>query len=194
MKENAEQLIALSDEMDFDSWMITGKYHAGEALAMMGEPHEGLSAMHDAVAVWQSLGVRCYSTGVLAGLSRAQGEAGRTEAALTTLAEALALLNETEERFYEAEIHRLRGKLLLHQGRAAEAEASLQKAIDVARRQQARSWELRATMSLCRLWEKQGRIGEARDRLAEIYAWFTEGFDTPDLVEARSLLEALGGP
>jgi predicted ATPase len=101
------------------------------------------------------------------------------------------VVEETGERYYEAEIHRLKGELLLMQGDEAEAETSFHKAIEVARRQSAKSWELRATVSLCRLWQKQGKVDEARQMLAEIYGWFTEGFDTPDLQEARALLEEL---
>jgi GNAT superfamily N-acetyltransferase len=107
------------------------------------------------------------------------------------LAEALAQVKETDERYYEAELRRLKGELLLMQGDEAEAEESLHRAVEVARRQQAKSWELRATMGLCRLWQQQGRMDEARQMLAEIYGWFTEGFDTLDLKEARALLEEL---
>jgi predicted ATPase len=134
----------------------------------------------------------------LALLAEAQASAGQAEAGLSTLAEALAFVEKTGERYYEAEIYRLRGELLLMQGDEAEAEASFhyaegcfQHAIEVARRQQARSWELRATTSLARLWQRQGRPEEARALLAEIYGWFTEGFDTPDLEEARAVLEEL---
>ena len=108
------------------------------------------------------------------------------------LNEALAQVNQTDERYCESELHRLRAELLLAQGHADEAEVSLQTAIKVARRQQAKSWELRATLSLCRMWKEQGRMDEARDRLAEVYRWFTEGFDTADLQEAKTLLEELG--
>ena len=108
------------------------------------------------------------------------------------------MVEEMDERYFEAELYRLRGELLLMQGDDVEAEASLhqaescfQHAIEVARHQQAKSWELRATTSLARLWQKQGRVDEARQMLAEIYGWFTEGFDTPDLKEARTLLDEL---
>jgi predicted ATPase len=128
----------------------------------------------------------------LALLAEAYGKAGQAEEGLSVLAEALALAHSSGERYYEAEMHRLRGELLLMQGEAeAEAEACFSRAIEVARRQQAKSWELRATVSLCRLWQEQGRIDEARQMLAEIYGWFTEGFDRPDLQEARALLEEL---
>jgi len=136
--------------------------------------------------------------GILCSLVEAQAKAGHPEEGLTTLAEALALVEQTAERHWEAELYRLRGELLLMQGDDAEAEASLHKAescfqhaVEVARRQRAKSWELRATVSLCRLWQKQGRMDEARQMLAEIYGWFTEGFDTPDLQEAKALLEEL---
>jgi predicted ATPase len=91
----------------------------------------------------------------------------------------------------ESELYRLRAELLRLQGREVRAEADLHRAIDVAHRRSAKSWELRATLSLCRLWHSQGRFGEARRILAEIYGWFTEGFDTPDLQEAKALLEEL---
>jgi predicted ATPase len=100
-------------------------------------------------------------------------------------------VEQTDERHREAELYRLKGELLLLQGDDAEAEASFHKAIEVARRQQAKSWELRATVSLCRLWQQQGKLEEARQLLTEIYGWFTEGFDTPDLQEAKALLEGL---
>jgi len=135
--------------------------------------------------------VRLYLSGTLGHLAQAQGMAGHPEEGLTTLAEALTLVEETDERHWEAELHRIRGELLRMQGAEAEAEASFQRAIEVARRQQAKSWELRATVSLCRLWREQGRIDEARQMLAGIVCWFTEGFDTPDLREARDLLEQL---
>ena len=110
-------------------------------------------------------------------------------------AEAFTLTEQHEERYWETEICHLRGVLLLKLPvpQQAEAEAWLRRALDVARRQEARSLELRAAMSLARLWQQQGRRAEARDLLAPIYGWFTEGFDTADLQEAKALLEALGG-
>ena len=128
----------------------------------------------------------------LASLAEAYGKAGQVEEGLAALAETLAVVNRTGERFYEAEAHRLQGELLRMQGAdLGEVEACFRQAIQVARQQQAKSWELRAVMSLCRLWQEQGKREEARQMLAEIYGWFTEGFDTPDLREARVLLEEL---
>ena len=115
------------------------------------------------------------------------------EEGLTLLTEALAVTNDTGERRWEAELHRLKGELLLAGSaeHATEAETCFHQALDVARRQQAKSWELRAAVSLARLWQQQGKRTEARVLLAPIYGWFTEGFDTADLREARALLEAL---
>src|SRR5262249_22107588 len=120
---------------------------------------------------------------------------GYTEDGLQALAEAHTLVEQHEERWWEAEVYRLRGVLLLRQTGTpqAEAEAWLQQALDVARRREAKALELRAAMSLARLWQQQGRCAEARDLLAPIFGWFTEGFDTADLQEAKALLEALGG-
>jgi hypothetical protein len=124
-------------------------------------------------------------------VAEAQTRAGQAEDALTTLGKAFAFVEDTDERQWEAELYRVRGQLLLALGDEEEAKASFHKAIEVARGQQAKSWELRATVSLCRLWGEQGRREDARQRLAEIYAWSTEGFDTADLIDARMLLEEL---
>jgi len=190
LKDHAEELMRLSSEK-VPGWSGTGTWHRGEAVAMLGQVQEGMAQMREGMAAHQSMGARCYLSGALGSLAEAQAKAGHPEEGLTTLAEALALVEETGERHWEAELYRLRAELLLMQGDDAEAEASLQKAIEVARRQSAKSWELRATVSLCRLWQEQGRLDEARQMLAEIYGWFTEGFDTPDLQEAKALLEEL---
>jgi predicted ATPase len=117
---------------------------------------------------------------------------GQPEEGLSVLAEALTDVHNTSLCYYEAELHRLHGELLLQAaGSGDEAEACFRQAFDVARRQQAKSWELRAAMSLSRLWQRQGKRTEARELLAEIYGWFMEGFDTADLQEARALLEEL---
>jgi predicted ATPase len=120
---------------------------------------------------------------------------GAPEAGLTALAEALTLADTTGERWYEAELYRLTGPLLLQQSsdHQAEAEACFHHALAIARRQQAKSFELRAATSLARLWQQQGQRQEAYELLAPVYGWFTEGFDTPDLQDAKVLLEDLGG-
>jgi predicted ATPase len=134
-------------------------------------------------------------------LAEASDLLGQPEGGLATLDEALTMMEQTGERYYEAELHRQRGELLLLRTAKShpeqdsreqhEAETCFQHALDVARRQQAKSLELRAAMSLARLWQRQGKRVEARALLEEIYGWFTEGFDTADLQEARALLDAL---
>ena len=118
---------------------------------------------------------------------------GQPEVGLTALAEALTLVDTTGERWYEAEIYRLKGELLLQQNadNQADAETCFQHAISIAQSQQAKSWELRAATSLARLWQQQGKREEAHDLLAPVYNWFTEGFDTADLQDATKLLEEL---
>ena len=122
-------------------------------------------------------------------------QAGRFEEAAKTFAEGLALVEKTDERFHEAELQRLQGELHLAEKRdEAAAEECFHRAITTARRQQSKAWELRATTSLARLWQRQGRSEEARGALAAVYGSFTEGFAMPDLVDARVLLESLAGP
>jgi predicted ATPase len=190
LKDNAEELMRLSNEK-VPGWLGEGHRSRGEALAMLGQVEEGMAQMREGMALEQSVGVRCYLSGTLGHLAEAQAKAGQPLEGLTTLTEALALVEETDERHWEAELYRVRGELLLAQGDEAEAEASFHKAIEVARGQSAKSWELRATVSLCRLWQQQDKREQARQRLAEIYGWFTEGFGTTDLIEARTLLEEL---
>jgi predicted ATPase len=131
-----------------------------------------------------------YFSALLADVS---AHLGHTEDGLQALAEAHALMEQQEERWWEAEVSRLRGVLLLQQTGTlpTEAETCFRQALDVARRQEARAWELRAAMSLCRLWQRQGKRTEAHELLAPIYGWFTEGFDTADLQEAKALLAEL---
>jgi predicted ATPase len=191
LRDDAEELMRLANEKGFPGWLGWATCFRGEALAMLGQVQEGMAQVREGMAALQSVDVRCYLPGTLHFLAEAQAKAGHPEEGLATLAEAFALVEETDERHWEAELYRLRAELLLMQGDEAEAEASFHKAIEVARRQQAKSWELRATVSLCRLWRQQGRMDEARQMLAEIYGWFTEGFDTPDLQEAKALLEGL---
>jgi predicted ATPase len=198
LKDNAEELMRLSNEKGFPGWLGAGHHFQGQALAMLGQVQEGMAQMREGMAAARSRGARCYFSESLRSLAEAQAKAGQPGEGLTTLAKALALVETTDERYCEAELHRLKGELLLVQGDKTEAEASLhqaescfQYAVEVARRQRAKSWELRATVSLCRLWQQQGRMDEARQMLAEIYGWFTGGFDTPDLQEAKALLEEL---
>jgi predicted ATPase len=196
LKESAEELLRLPGGTDL-IWWIQGALHRGEAVAMMGQIQEGIAQMREGIATFQAMGSRTLLPGTLGSLAVAQAKAGQPQEGLATLAEALALVEETGERHGEAELYRVQAELLLMQGDEDEAEASLQaercfqQAIEVARRQRAKSWELRATTSLARLWREQGRADEARQMLAAIYGWFSEGFDSADLQEAKALLEEL---
>jgi DNA-binding SARP family transcriptional activator/predicted ATPase len=191
LKDCAGELERIAQNMGFEGWSVAATSYRGEALSMLGEVEEGLDQQREGLAGHESLGRRLYKTGALRSLAEAQARAGYLDEGLATLAEALTLLEETGERHWEAELYRLHGELLLAREDEAEAELSMQKAIEVARRQSAKSWELRATTNLCRLWKKQGKREEARLTLAQIYNWFTEGFDTTDLKEAKALLEEL---
>jgi len=167
----------------------------GWALAKQGVVAEGIRQLHQGLTAVRATGTELALSYHLALLAKAYRQGGQVEAALHALAEALAHLDNTGERCYEAELYRLKGECLLAQKgkrcKEREAEECFRQALNIARRQQAVSLELRATMSLGHLWQQQGRRAEAHQILAEIYGWFTEGFETPDLQEAKALLEAL---
>jgi len=188
--EYAQELMKLSQEFVL-AWRGTASGFYGEALAMLGKVEEGIIQIKQSVASSHSSGANLDLPGALLTLSESLSSLNQVEEALTTLAEGSAMVEHTDERHWQAEFHRLRAKILILQGNEVEAEASLMKAIEVARDQEARSWELRATTSLARLWRGQGRIDEARQALAQIYGWFSEGFDTSDLKEAKMLLDEL---
>ena len=162
-------------------------------MAAQGQAVEALAQLQQGLVAWRAIGTQLGLPAILLLLAEAYGKAGQVEVGLQTLAEALALVNQTQERVYEAELYRLQGELLLARSAEhyAEAETCFRQALDVARHQQAKSWELRAAMSLSRLWQEQGKRAEALVLLAPIYGWLTEGFDTKDLQEAKALLEAL---
>jgi DNA-binding SARP family transcriptional activator len=190
LKRNAEELARTSNET-LGAWSSAALTYLGGAQSRMGRIEEGIAQLREGTAAAECLGVRCYRSGALRALAEAQVGAGHVDDAMTTLAEALAFVEETDERHWEAELHRHKGESLLAQGHQDDAEACLHKAIDVARSQSAKSWELRSTVSLSRLWQQQGKHEHARQCLAEIYGWFTEGFDTTDLIEAKVLLDEL---
>jgi predicted ATPase len=193
LEEAAEELVRLSRGMGFSSFLGTGTTYWGVALTMRGQHSEGIQQIGEGMSKRESVDARCNASGVLSALAEAQARTGHLPQALATLDEALSLVVETGERYCEAEIHRIHAELLLARGQEAGAEESLHEAIRVARHQQARSWELRAATNLARLWQAQGRVEQARELVYPLYAWFTEGWDTPDLREAKALLDELGG-
>jgi adenylate cyclase len=192
-QERAEDAIALCTEYGFAYYLAWATIIRGWALTEQGQGEEGLAQMHQGVSDLRDTGGEVRLPYYLALLAEAYGKAGQIEAGLALLAEALAQAHNKGEYWREAELHRLKGTLLLalSTDNHAETATCFSRAISIARRQQAKSLELRATMSLSHLWQRQGKSTEARALLAPIYSWFTEGFDTADLQEAKALLETL---
>ncbi|RLC60629.1 MAG: hypothetical protein DRI80_10610 [Chloroflexota bacterium] len=192
----AETLLRLWNEQGFALYRAWGMCVKGRALTEQGWMEEGIANLREGVAACKSVGIIASHTQQLANFAEACKNAGQIEEGLSAVAEALALVEETGERHFEAELYLLRGELMLMMGddNQAEAENCLRHAIEIARRQQAKSWELRAVTALCCLWQKQGQREKARKLLASTYGWFTEGFDTLDLRKAKTLLEELTHP
>jgi predicted ATPase/class 3 adenylate cyclase len=189
----AEATVTLSTEQGFTQWAVQGTMLRRWALAMQGQGEEEIAQVRQGIAAYRATGAAVFVPYFYTWLAEVSAHLGHVEEGLQALAEAHTLVEQQEERWWEAEIARLRGALLLRQTGApqAEAEACFQRALEVACRQEAKALELRAAMSLSRLWQQQGKRNEARDLLAPIYGWFTEGFDTADLQEAKTLLDAL---
>jgi predicted ATPase len=191
-QNQAETVIALSHEYGFPFWLSLGTILHGWALSLLGKINEGIAEMIEGIDIHQATGAKTAESWMYILLAEAYERAKRAEEELQALTRALAIMHSTGESFYEAEVHRLKGELLVKQD-ASEARNCIQRAIDVARKQSAKSLELRATTSLARLLVSEGHSAEARVMLAEIYNWFAEGFDTADLKDARALLEQLNG-
>jgi TOMM system kinase/cyclase fusion protein len=196
--ERAEAVIRLAREHGFAFELVIGISLQGWMLVEQGQRAEGIAQMRHSLAARQATGSKIAEPYYLALLAEAYGKMGQGEDGLSVLAEALAVVGRTGDRVYEAELYRLKGELMLQQAKAPgakskveEAEECFWKATEIARKQQAKSLELRAIMSLSRLWQQQGKKEEAHHMLAEICGWFTEGFDTKDLQEAKALLEEL---
>jgi predicted ATPase len=192
-KEQAEALIALSHEHRFVLWEAVGVSLRGWALAKQERREEGITQIRQGIAATEATGTKLFQPGFFMLLTETCQEAGQPEEGLGALTEAFELASRTGIADYEPELHRLKGGLLLMQDDfdTGHAESCFQRAIEVARKQCAKSLELRATASLARLLAHLGRRDEARSMLAEIYNWFTEGFDTADLLDAKSLLDEL---
>ena len=173
----------------YEHW---ARFSAGAVLARTGELVHGMEIMQDAMEAAQEISANIFRSVQLGHLAAAYGRLGRPEIGVDLLQEAIGIVDNTDERFFEAELHRFRGEILIALGKADDAEAALQRAMAVARIQDARLWELRAAASLARLWSDQGRKADARWLLAPVYDWFTEGLATADLKTARLLLEELG--
>jgi predicted ATPase len=191
--EQAEAAVALSIEQGFPFWAAAGTILRGWALAMQGQGEAGMAQVCQGIAAYRATEAPLLVAYYCTLLAEVSAHLGHPEDGLQALVEAHTLMEQQEERYWEAEVCRLRGVLLLRQPGAsqAEAEACFQQALDVARRQEAKSLELRAAMSLARLWQQQCKRAAAYELLAPIYGWFTEGFDTADLKDAKALLAEL---
>jgi predicted ATPase len=192
-QELAEAAITLSTEQRFPLWLTWGTVLRGWALAAQGQVEEGIGQMRQGLAAHRATGAALFRPSFLALLAEAYGNGGKVEEGLSVLVDALADVKRNREHWWEAELYRLKGELLLalSEEDPVAAEACFRQAIDIARRQGARSLELRAVMSLNRLCQRQGRNEAARQTLLEIYSWFTEGFHTADLEKAKSLIDEL---
>ena len=187
-----EECIALAqEEAPYMKYLAAG--NRGCVLAQTGKASEAIQAISDAIAELRPIGATVWRTAWLAHLSLAYAELGKLDDAWRCIGEAITTAETTKERWFEVEIHRTAGEIALKSPKpdAGKAEAYFERALAVARQQQAKSFELRGSMSLARLWRDQGKVRQARELLAPVYGWFTEGFDTRDLKEAKALLEEL---
>jgi urea ABC transporter urea binding protein len=193
VQEAAQEEITIAADQGFALWSATGTFFKGAGMLVQGKREEALPLLLRGLDAFRASGAELTLPGQLCTLGDACTQAGRFAEARRALDEGLALAEKHDERFQQAELQRLKGELLLAESpdQAATAEACFRQAIDTARRQQSRAWELRATLSLARLWQRQGRAAEARAALAAIYGGYTEGFTTPDLVDAKALLDNL---
>jgi class 3 adenylate cyclase/predicted ATPase len=189
----ADELIALTTAQGFAFFLAMGTAYRGWTLVEAGEAEPGMDLLRRGIEGFKASGAAWTLPFYLAQLATGHAKMGRPEDGLGWLSEALVLTGRSGVRWFEAELHRIRGELLrtAHPGATAEAEADFHRAITVARRQDAKLWELRAATSLARLWRDRGKRDEARALVAPVYGWFTEGFDTPDLKEAKALLDEL---
>jgi class 3 adenylate cyclase/predicted ATPase len=191
--ERTEAAMAVLSEQNFLFWQALGTVFRGWVLVEQGQGDEGIALMGQGTVAWQATGAEMLRPYLLALQAEAYGNVGQADTGVTILDDALTVADTHDERIHEAELYRLKGELLLQQEipNTQQAATCFHRAFDIARHQQAKSWELRTAMSLSRLWQQQGKQAAARALLAPVYGWFTEGFDTADLQEAQALLKAL---
>jgi tetratricopeptide (TPR) repeat protein len=189
--QSAEKVLAISTEQGFAMWSGVGNVMRGCSLGVVGQAAEGIPLMLKGIDDVRATGCNIIVPLFLVILAHVYWTAGQPEEGLKRLVEAAKLVETTGERWAEAELYRLRGTLLLSMNERTQAENSYRQALSIAQRQSARFWELRAATSLAGLWRDQGKGTEARELLAPVYGWFTEGLDTRDLKEARALLDEL---
>ena len=192
-KAQSDELVALADEKSALFWKAFGMLYQGWVLALTGQSAEAIQSLNSTITTYRSSGSTAWMPMWLSYLATAYAEVGHLDDAWKCSGDAIAAVASTKERLFEAEVHRVAGDIALMspQPDAGKAEGYYNRALAVARQQQAKSWELRAAMSLARLWRDQGKPQQARELLAPVYGWFSEGFDTRDLKEAKALLEQL---
>jgi predicted ATPase len=192
-KSLLDELSALADEKDALQWKANGMMQRGWVLTRTGEALAGSSMIASGLSASRSTGATVTEPLCLSILAASYADIGQFDEAWRCLNEAIRTIEPTKERWFEAEVNRIAGEITLQspENDMSKAVAYFERALAVARQQQAKSWELRAAMSLARLWRDQGKVSEARELLAPVYGWFTEGFDTRDLKEAKALLEQL---
>ncbi len=191
LEKEADALIQIADMSSLVGWRPTGMRYRGEALVLQGKINENTDLIQNGLEGMRTEEIAIYISGTIATQVEGQLKEGLLEDARTSLDEAFAFVDETDERYWEAELFRLKGELLFKDGDIAGAEACLNRAIEIARNQKAKSLELRAVMSLSEMWSQYGKKKQAYQMLSEIYDWFTEGFDTPDLLAAKKLIDSL---
>jgi class 3 adenylate cyclase/predicted ATPase len=190
--ERTDQLFSLAIEQGFPFWRAEGTTFRGWVKVKNGDVAEGISLLRSGMAAYRATGAEVWTPYRIALHAKACEIAEQVEEGLTLLDDALQIVERTGERWFSAELNRHKGQLLLREGQTEAAEELYRKALSIAEEQEAKLWELRAAVSLARLRREQGRCAQARDLLAPVYGWFTEGFDTPDLKEAKALLDELG--
>ena len=192
-KTHSDEVVALADEKGAVFWKAFGMMNQGWLAAVTGKASEAVGMLTSGINAWRSTGSTVWMPLYLSHLARTYSELGKLDDAWRSIGEAMTAVERTNERWCEAEVHRTAGEISLTSPDqdTAKAEAHFERALAVARKQQAKSWELRAAMSMARLWRDQGKPKQACELLAPIYGWFTEGFDTRDLKEAKALLEEL---
>jgi len=190
-----QYLVAISMEHGLADMLAGATAMNGMAIVEMGGGEEGIKLIQVGAAELRATGLEMVRPYHLCWMAEACMKVGRFDEGLSALTEALMFADQKQDRYCEAETYRLKGMLLLEQddSNAGEAQRCFQRAIEIARKQSAKSYELRATTSVARLYASQGHRHEARTMLADIYGWFTEGFDTADLKDARALLDELSG-
>jgi class 3 adenylate cyclase/predicted ATPase len=192
-KAQINELVALADEKGALIWKATGMMNQGCVWAVTGEASDTVQMITSGITAWRSTGSTVWIPFYLSYLASAYADLGQFDEAWRCIDEATNLVETTKQKWCEAEVNRVAGEIALKSPEpdATKAQAYFERALSVARDQQAKSWELRAAMSMARLWRDQGKRQQARDLLAPVYGWFTEGFDTPDLKEAKALLDEL---